>query len=212
MSELLFAEAFTLWGSPTTWLEIVAVVVALAMVGCNIREVHWGWPLAVISSVMYFALFWRGKLYGEATLQIFFAVVAFWGWFQWLRGVRADGSSLHVARLTRRGLLLALGAGTLLWPVTGLFLARYTDTDVPWWDAFPTAFSLVGQYLLGRKYIENWAVWIGVNLVSVALFIHKGFWLTVILYGVFIVLSVVGWREWQRRLPQGAAAADAPLP
>ena len=212
MSELLFAEAFTLWGSPTTWLEIVAVVVALAMVGCNIREVHWGWPLAVISSVMYFALFWRGKLYGEATLQIFFAVVAFWGWFQWLRGVRADGSSLHVARLTRRGLLLALGAGTLLWPVTGLFLARSTDTAVPWWDAFPTAFRLVGQYLLGRKYIENWAVWIGVNLVSVALFIHKGFWLTVILYGVFIVLSVVGWREWQRRLPQGAAAADAPLP
>lgn len=212
MSELLFAEAFTLWGSPTTWLEIVAVMVALAMVGCNIREVHWGWPLAIISSVMYFALFWRGKLYGEATLQIFFAVVAFWGWFQWLRGVRADGSSLHVARLTRRGLVLALGTGTLLWPITGLFLAHYTDTDVPWWDAFPTAFSLVGQYLLGRKYIENWAVWIGVNLVSVALFIHKGFWLTVILYGVFIVLSVVGWREWQRRLPQDAAAAAAPSP
>ena len=209
---MLFAEAFTLWGSPTTWLEIVAVVVALAMVGCNIREVHWGWPLAVFSSLMYFALFWRGKLYGEATLQIFFAVVAFWGWFQWLRGVRADGSGLHVARLSPRGLVLALGAGTLLWPVTGLFLARYTDTDVPWWDAFPTAFSLVGQYLLGRKYIENWAVWIGVNLISVGLFIHKGFWLTVILYGVFIVLSVVGWREWQRRLPRVTATPVNPAP
>ena len=90
MSEALFLEAFTLWGSPTTWLEIVAVVIALAMVGCNIREIHWGWPLAIISSLMYFALFWRSKLYGEATLQIFFVVVAFWGWFQWLRGHRGD--------------------------------------------------------------------------------------------------------------------------
>ena len=94
MFENLFAEAFTLWGSATTWLEIAAVVIALAMVGCNIREIHWGWPLAIVSSLMYFALFWRSKLYGDAALQIFFVVVAFWGWFQWLRGRRADGSAL----------------------------------------------------------------------------------------------------------------------
>ncbi len=200
MSEALFLEAFTLWGSPTTWLEIVAVVIALAMVGCNIREIHWGWPLAIISSLMYFALFWRSKLYGEATLQIFFVVVAFWGWFQWLRGHRGDGSALLVARLSRHGLLTTVLAGALLWPITGLFLKIYTDTDVPWWDAFPTAISLVGQFLLGRKYIENWAAWIIVNVVSVALFMHKGLWLTVALYTVFIALSVVGWRAWQRRL------------
>ncbi len=200
MSEFLFLEAFTLWGSPTTWLEIVAVLIALAMVGCNIREIHWGWPLAAVSSLMYFALFWRSKLYGEAALQVFFVVVAFWGWFQWLRGRRDDGSVLQVTRLTRSGLSATLLAGALLWPVTGLFLRTYTDTDVPWWDAFPTAISLLGQYLLGRKYIENWAAWIVVNIVSVALFVHKGLWLTVVLYTVFIVLSVVGWRAWQRRL------------
>jgi nicotinamide mononucleotide transporter len=200
MSELLFAEAFTLWGSPATWLEIAAVAIALAMVGCNIREIHWGWPLAIVSSLMYFALFWRTKLYGDASLQVFFVVVAFWGWYQWLRGHRADGTSLHVARLTRRGLVLTVAACALLWPATGLFLKTYTDTDVPWWDAFPTAVSLVGQFLLGRKYIENWAVWIAVNVVSVGLFAYKGLWLTVGLYSVFIALSVVGWRAWQRRL------------
>lgn len=90
-------------------------------------------------------------------------------------------------------------ASALLWPLTGLFLKHTTDTDVPWWDAFPTALSLVGQFLLGRKYIENWAVWVVVNLVSVGLFIHKGLWLTVILYSVFIVLSVAGWRACSSR-------------
>jgi nicotinamide mononucleotide transporter len=93
-----------------------------------------------------------------------------------------------------------VGACALLWPATGLFLKTFTDTDVPWWDAFPTAVSLVGQFLLGRKFIENWAVWIVVNVVSVGLFAYKGLWLTAALYTVFIALSVVGWRAWARRL------------
>jgi nicotinamide mononucleotide transporter len=200
VADLFFAPAFTLWGSPTTWLEVVAVVLALAMVVCNIREIHWGWPLAIVSSLMYFALFWRSRLYGDAALQIFFAVVALWGWWQWLRGHRADGSELHVARLSRPGTWTVIVACAVLWPITGLFLKTFTDTDVPWWDAFPTAVSLVGQFLLGRKYIENWAVWIVVNVVSVGLFAYKGLWLTVGLYGVFIALSVVGWRAWKARL------------
>ena len=199
-AETLFEPAFTLWGTATTWLELVAVVVALAMVGCNIREKHWGWPLAVVSSVMYFALFWRDRLYGEAGLQVFFAVIALWGWWQWLRGVQPDGAALTVQRLDRRGRLRLLLVCGVLWPATGVFLRQVTDTDVPWWDAFPTSLSVVGQFLLGRKYIENWAVWVLVNGVSVALFAYKGLWLTAGLYLVFIGLSVLGWRAWQRRL------------
>jgi nicotinamide mononucleotide transporter len=200
MPDFLFVEAFQLWGSPATWLEVVAVVLSLAMVGCNIREIHWGWPLAAVSSLLYFALFWRSKLYGDATLQIFFAVMAAWGWSQWLRGKRADGSALRVARLPRAALLAVIAAGAVLWPLTALFLEKYTDSDVAWWDAFPTSVSLIGQFLLGRKYIENWLVWILVNMVSVGLFAFKGLWLTTGLYLVFIALSIVGWRAWRARL------------
>lgn len=198
-----FAPAFSLWGSPTTWLEIVAFILALAMVGFNIREMHWGWPLAVISSLLYFALFWQSKLYGDASLQIFFAAIALWGWWQWLRGGREgdDGAGLKVVQLSRKGLLWTIALSALLWPVTGYFLKLYTDSDVPWWDAFPTALSVVGQFLLGRKYLENWLMWIVINVASVALFAYKGLWLTVVLYTLFIALSVVGWRAWRRRNP-----------
>jgi nicotinamide mononucleotide transporter len=201
-----FDTAFTLWGSPTTWLEVIAFVLALAMVGCNMREIHWGWPLAAVSSAMYAALFWRSKLYGDAALNVFFAVVAAWGWTQWLGGHRADGTQLRIARLSPQGRWRTVAACLLLWPVAGLFLKAYTDTDVPWWDAFPTASSLVGQFLLGRKFVENWAVWLVVNVVGVSLYAYKGLWLTVILYVIFAVLSAAGWRSWSRRLAGVGAA------
>jgi nicotinamide mononucleotide transporter len=196
----LLQPAFSLWGAATSWLEVVAVVLALAMVGFNIREQHWGWPLAIVSSLLYCGLFARHKLYGDAALQIFFAFVALWGWFKWLRGRQPDGRALRVTRLSSRGLWATLAACAALWPAVGWFLSRYTDTDVPWWDAFPTAVSLVGQVLLGRKYLENWLAWVAVNTVSVGLFAYKGLWLTMGLYTIFIVLSLLGWQTWKRRL------------
>ena len=194
----LFASAFTLWGSPVTWLEIVAFVLAIACVIFNIRVNPLGWPLAIVSSILYFALFWNSRLYGEAGLQILFVVVAGWGWWQWVRGTTADGGALRVRSLSTQGRLIAMAAVAVGWPAIGWFLHRTTDTDVPWWDAFPTAASIVGQWLLGRKYVENWPTWVIVNVVSVALFAYKGLWLTVGLYAVFVAMSFAGWRAWRR--------------
>ena len=194
----LFAVAFSLFGAEATWLELVAVVLAIAMVVLNIRVNPLAWPLAIVSSLLYFLLFWRSRLYGEASLQILFAAVACWGWWQWLRGTDAAGKPLAVRALDARGRLIAIIVMALAWPAIARFLARATDSDVPWWDAFPTAGSIVGQWLLGRKYVENWPAWIVVNVVAAALFAYKGLWLTTALYAVFVVLSVAGWRAWQR--------------
>ncbi|RZI74374.1 MAG: nicotinamide riboside transporter PnuC [Variovorax sp.] len=200
MPEFFSAPAFVLWGAPTTWLEVLGATLALVMVACNMREIHWGWPLAIVSSLIYFGVFAQSRIYGDAGLQIFFALVALWGWTQWLRGHRADGSTLQVTRLSPRGLALTLLACALAWPAVSFFLMRFTDSDVPWWDGFATGLSLVGQFLLGRKFIENWIVWLAVNAVSVGLFIHKGLWLTVGLYTVFAMLSVAGFIAWRGRL------------
>ncbi|MGK2899100.1 MAG: nicotinamide riboside transporter PnuC [Burkholderiaceae bacterium] len=201
----LFAPAFTLWATPVSWLEIVAFVLALAMVVLNMRVDPVAWPLAIASSLLYFALFWNSRLYGDASLQIFFAIVALWGWWQWLRGTQADGSALRVRAMGRHGRLWLIAVLALAWPATGLFLKSFTNTDVPWWDAFPTAASVIGQWLLGRKYLENWLAWIVVNLVSVGLFAYKGLWLTTLLYSLFIALSFIGWRAWRRLMVPAAA-------
>jgi nicotinamide mononucleotide transporter len=203
----LLAAAFTLWGSPVTWLEIAAFVLAVWMVRLNMRVNPLGWPLAIVTSLMYWLLFADSRLYGEATLQLFFAAVAGWGWWEWLRGTDAAGAPLHVRSLGRAGRVRLLLATLAAWPLLGLLLHRYTDSNVPWWDAFPTVASLSGQWLLGRKYVENWPTWLLVNLVSLMLFAYKGLWLTVLLYALFAVLSVMGWREWRQLAARQAVRA-----
>lgn len=204
LAQPMLAPLFELWGSPVTWLELLAVALSLAMVVCNVRVDATAWPLAITASLLYFVLFWHSRLYGEASLQLFFVAVASWGWWQWLRGRTAEGEVLHVRWLSRRSrwrLLLAVGVA---WPLLGSVLLHATDSDVPWWDALPTAGSLAGQWLLGRKYVENWPAWAAVNAVSVSLFAWKGLWLTVLLYVLFLLMSLWGWREWARLAAAGS--------
>ena len=192
-----------------SWTEALGFALALVMVVCSIRELHWSWPLAIASSVLYFFVFRDSLLYAEASLQIVFAVLALWGWWQWLRRGPGDAPALRISRLSARGWWLCALALALLWPALALALIHYTDSDVPWWDALPTALSLIGQALLGRKRLENWAVWLVVNVISVGLFAHKGLWLTCVLYLIFVVMSVLGWRAWQARLQAHGQAGDA---
>lgn len=197
MFDAAFSTVFTLWGSPVTGLEIVAFALSVWMVVCNIRVNPLAWPLAIAASALYGWLFLHSKLYGEAGLQLVFIGAAFWGWWQWLRGRGADGQSLRVHRLSPRQRWQALALTLAAWPVLALTLARATDSDVPWLDALPTVGSLAGQVLLGRKLVENWPAWVAVNVVSVGLFAVKGLWLTVLLYALFTVMALAGWRAWQ---------------
>jgi len=194
----LLAPAFTLWASPVTWLEILASTLSVAMVLANLRVNPVGWPLAIASSLLYGLLFADSRLYGEASLQLFFVAVAIWGWWQWLRATGGDGAPLRVRSMGWRPRAGVAAATLAAWPAVALLLDHGTDSDVPWLDALPTVASVTGQILLGRKLVENWPVWLAVNVVSVGLFAYKGLWLTVVLYAIFAVLSVVGWRAWSR--------------
>ena len=206
LSAPLLLPAFTWGGSAFTWLELVATVLALWMVVCNLRVNPLGWPLAIISSALYGLLFVHSKLYGEAALQGVFIVLGGWGWWQWLRGTGDDGARLQVRRLTPGQRWAALAATLAAWPLLGLLLARLTDSDLPYLDALPTVGSLAGQYLLARKWVDNWPTWVAVNIFSVLLFATKGLWLTTALYALFALMALAGWRAWASLLPAPAAA------
>jgi nicotinamide mononucleotide transporter len=185
------------WGVPVSKLEALAFVLSVWMVACNLKVNPLGWPLAIASSALYGLLFARSRLYGEASLQLVFVVLSIWGWWQWLKGVDDQQQALTVRALTRAGIGRFALITLCLWPACGYLLSHITDSDVPYWDALPTAGSLVGQWLLARKWLENWSCWLLVNLVSMGLFAYKQLWLTVILYGIFAALSVWGWRQWR---------------
>ena len=193
-------------------VELAGFVLSFAMVYCNIKEIHWGWPLSMLSAFLYGIVFWNSQLYGEAWLQIMFILTAAWGWQQWLRGNTPQPSStqaaetsapvatvkLSVSNLQASERRTAFIATLLAWPAFSFFLYRFTDSDVAIWDGLVTALSLLGQYLLGRKKIENWWVWMLVNVLTVGLMAEKSLWLTAVLYGIFAVLSYIGLQTWRR--------------
>jgi nicotinamide mononucleotide transporter len=195
--------AFEIWGSPVTGLEVVAVLLSVWMVVCNMRVDPLAWPLAIGASLLYGVLFASSRLYGEAALQLFFVAVSAWGWHQWQRGRGAGGAPLRVHRLGSRARWRVAAATLAAWPALGLLLRQTTDSDVPFLDALPTVGSIAGQLLLGRKLIETWPVWIAVNTFSVALFALKGLWLTMVLYALFAALALLGWRQWQNHQAAG---------
>ncbi len=181
----------------TSPIELISFVLSIATVVLNIRQVHWAWLFAILSSASYGIVFYNVKLYGDMGLQGVFIAVSFWGWYQWLYGGNAH-KPLPVTTCTRTGWLYSAVGWLIGFAGLALFLENYTDTDVPRIDGFLTAGSLVGQVLLSRKKVENWIVWIIVNILYVGLYVYKGLMVTAVLYALFIVLAGIGLVVWQR--------------
>ncbi len=196
-------DTLSLLGLSTTPLELVSFVLAVITVLLNIRQNHWAWFFSIASSATYAAVFFGARIYGDAALQLVFIAVSVWGWYQWLHG-SAQHDVLKVTRLGAAGWRYGLIGWVLGFALLAWFLRSFTNTDVPNIDGFLTAGSLLGQLLLSRKKVENWIVWIAVDVLYVGLYIHKDLMLTAVLYGVFVILAVIGWRTWSR------LAQDAP--
>ena len=197
-------DPLTFLGFPTTPLELISFVLSIVTVLLNIRRIHWAWLFAIVSSATYGIVFFRARLYGDAGLQAVFIAASVWGWYEWLRGTGEDDQPLVVTYLDRSGWSWSLvgwllGFGALSW-----FLHAYTDTDVPHMDGFLTAGSLLGTLLAARKKVENWHVWIAVDVLYVGLYVYKGLHLTAVLYAVFVAMAVLGLRAWARAAREGA--------
>ncbi|HKQ07736.1 MAG TPA: nicotinamide riboside transporter PnuC [Blastocatellia bacterium] len=182
----------------TTW-EIIATMLGLISVWLTVRQNILCWPTGLVMVGLYAVIFFRARLYADAGLQVVYIALQIYGWYEWLRGGK-DHRKLTVTRITLRlGLLLgviAVAATALM----GYGLATRTDAALPYWDSAATALSLVAQWMLARKLIENWLVWIAVDVLSIGIYTVKGLYPTTVLYAAFLVLAALGWNEWRKTL------------
>jgi nicotinamide mononucleotide transporter len=189
-------DTLTLFSFPTTPLELISFALAVTTVLLNIRQNHWAWLFSITSSATYAVVFFDARLYGDSGLQLVFIAASVWGWWQWLRG--AGETTLRVTRLDRSGWAWALAGWVLAFVALSWFLKTWTNTDVPHADGFLTAGSLVGQLLLARKKVENWHVWLVVDVLYVGLYVYKDLHVTAVLYAVFVVLAARGLQSWSK--------------
>ncbi len=188
-------------------LELAATLVTLACVILGVKRSLWQFPVGIVGTAIFFVVVLQGRLYANAALQVFFVFVQAYGWWYWLRGDKGrrplirSADAVHVAISVVISLILAaIGS----WALT-----EWTDYDLSLTDASTLSVSVVAQYLLDRKYLETWPVWLIVNVASVWLYSQAGMWLFTTLYVFFFFNAFWGWYEWRKAMRAQAGNQQA---
>ncbi|GAA1938833.1 nicotinamide riboside transporter PnuC [Agromyces allii] len=215
LTALLQSQLFSIAGQPVSVVEAVGFLTGALCVWAVARGSILNWPLGLANNLAFLLLFAGVGLYADAALQVAFGVLGVYGWVQWSRRRRvADGvtdaaaSALPIRRATRRELVVGSLIALVATIGVGYLLAAETNSQVPWPDAFILAFSLFATWGQAKKLLEQWYVWIAVDLVSIPLYLVKGLWLTALLYTGFLALCVYGLARWTREYRAGLDEAD----
>lgn len=185
------------WLKSQTILETFGVLTGILCVYLAAKNNIWSWPIAVISVAIYIIIFFEAKLYADVGLQLYFMATNFYGWYFWSRkSIKAP--KIKVRSINRREVLLSVLAVAIFTPLVGFTLKHQTDASFPFIDSFCTACSLVAQFFLARKIMENWLIWILVDLIYVGVYFAKGLDLTAVMYLLFIYIAVIGYLNWRK--------------
>jgi nicotinamide mononucleotide transporter len=194
-----------------SYLEIVAVVFGLANIYLTVKQNIWGWVAGAVMVSLYIYITFGARLYSDALLNVFFLVMQFYGWYEWTHGPVEHSRSLSaVKRLGLRGWLWTAAGVIAGAAALGTGMRHYTNASLPYLDATATALSVFGQFLMTKKYLDNWTLWIIADVLYVALiYPRKGLYLTAGLYVVFLALCIQGYREWNASRRSGVQGVGA---
>lgn len=189
-------------------LEITAVVFGFVCVWLTIKRSIWCWPTGLIQVALYLYIFTSVQLYSDAILQGIYIPLQIYGWWAWLHGGK-NRSKLRVGVLPTRQFLTWTFVGLTGTATLGYLMDTQTDASLPYWDASTTTFSLVAQWLLGRKKLQTWVFWIIVDVIAIGVYATKGLYLTTGLYAAYLVMASAGLYAWLRAIRVATAAAPA---
>jgi nicotinamide mononucleotide transporter len=183
------------------YIEIFGALTGLLYIYFSIKENILLWPTGIISSAVYIYVFFNSKFYADMSLQVYYLIISIYGWILWAKGSQKDTDDNLPITKTPKKIYFTLFLITLaLFIVIGIILDKATDSPLPYWDSFTTSLSITATWMLAKKYIEQWHIWIIVDSVSAALYIYKGLYPTVILFIVFTTMAVVGYLQWKKSL------------
>lgn len=182
-------------------IELIGVLTGVAGVWLAARQNVWTWPMSLVSVAMYVLVFYDARLYADMGLNAFYFVTSMYGWYIWLYGGK-NNTERKVSHVRKKEMLTLLGLGAVFTLGLGYFLDNYTDADLSYTDSATTAISLIGYWMMAKKQLENWVVWLVVDVLYVGVYAYKELYLTSFLYFVFLILCVVGYLDWKKALQE----------
>ncbi len=183
----------------TSLLEIIAVTFGMTSVWFARKENILVYPTGIVSVLIYVYLCFFAKLYADMGINFFYFIMSVYGWYMWTRKDKSI-KSLEISRTGITGHFLNLVAGILIFIMISFVLRNYTDSDVPLLDSFTTAVFIIAMWLMARKKVEHWTAWMIGNIVSIPLYFYKGLVFTSFQYVVFLILAVLGYIAWEKKL------------
>ena len=180
-------------------LEIIGTLVGLVYLWLEYKASIYLWIASIVMPAIYIFVYYKAGLYADFGINIYYLGAAMYGWWVWKYGSRQSQHQelpiTHIPRLKwlKAALMYVVAQFLIVW-----ILISYTDSNVPWWDAFTTALSIVGMWMLARKYIEQWWVWIVVDVVCAGLYVYKELYFTAVLYALYAIIAIFGYRKWKQ--------------
>lgn len=193
----------------THYIELLGAITGLIYLYLEIRQKIWLWPFGIVTSALYIYIFFVSKFYADMGLQVYYLAISIYGWWYWLHGGssgKIDG--LPVTRIDLKTTLLLVPVTCAIFALIAFVLVRFTDSPVPYGDAFTTAISITATWMLARKILEMWWLWMIVNFVSLGLYIYKDLYPTSVLFFFYFSMSIVGYLQWKRSFGEVINSSD----
>lgn len=185
------------WLQNQSLLESAGVLSGILCVWLAAKNHIWNWPIAIISVAIYIFIFFEAKLYADMGLQVYFMAMNIYGWYFWSRKSK-DAPKVPVKQISKKEIIISLLSIAVFTLLLGFFLFKQTDAAFPFIDSFCTACSLVAQAFLARKILENWLIWIFVDVIYVGVYLAKGLHLTACMYTLYIFIALSGYLAWKK--------------
>ena len=180
------------------YVEVLGVVFSLLYLIFSIRLNILLWPMGIISALLYMLVFYQSKFYADMGLNVYYFFISIYGWILWKKSGTGTKKELIVSRIKLPVAGLLLGLTTVSFLGIGVILDTYTDSPIPYWDAFTTAVSFTATWMLARKILEHWILWIVVDAISMGLYLYRGLYPTLVLFTIYTTMAIIGHFEWRR--------------